>query len=198
MTTGRRLRWRRPGIIRPGYSEELDAIVHNSRHAKEWVAALEQTERTRLAIQSLKVGYNKVFGYYIEVRNTHSEKVPPEYIRKQTLTNAERYITPELKEYESLILNEDERRLVAGAAAISERVRRAYGARRRDPLPGRGAGPVGCVRVAGGSRAEASILPPPDLMTAPPSPSRLGVIRLWSRQAKNRLCPTTRVSLPAS
>ena len=100
-----------PGIIRPGYSEELDAIVHNSRHAKEWVAALEQTERTRLAIQSLKVGYNKVFGYYIEVRNTHSEKVPPEYIRKQTLTNAERYITPELKEYESLILNEDERRL---------------------------------------------------------------------------------------
>ncbi len=101
-----------PGIIRPGYSEELDAIVHNSRHAKEWVAALEQTERTRLDIQSLKVGYNKVFGYYIEVRNTHSEKVPPEYIRKQTLTNAERYITPELKEYESLILNEDERRLV--------------------------------------------------------------------------------------
>ena len=149
-----------PGIIRPGYSEELDAIVHNSRHAKEWVAALEQTERTRLAIQSLKVGYNKVFGYYIEVRNTHSEKVPPEYIRKQTLTNAERYITPELKEYESLILNEDERRLVAGAAAIPERMWRAYGARRRDPLPGRGAGPVGCVRVAGGSRAEASLLPP--------------------------------------
>ena len=100
-----------PGIIRPGYSEELDAIVHNSRHAKEWVAALEQTERTRLNIQSLKVGYNKVFGYYIEVRNTHSDKVPPDYIRKQTLTNAERYITPELKEYESLIFNADERRL---------------------------------------------------------------------------------------
>ena len=100
-----------PGIIRPGYSEELDAIVHNSRHAKEWVAALEDAERTRLNIQSLKVGYNKVFGYYIEVRNTHAEKVPQDYIRKQTLTNAERYITPELKEYESLILNADERRL---------------------------------------------------------------------------------------
>ncbi|MYH63176.1 MAG: DNA mismatch repair protein MutS [Caldilineaceae bacterium SB0675_bin_29] len=100
-----------PGIIRPGYSEELDAIVENSRHAKEWVAALENVERNRLNIPSLKVSYNKVFGYYIEVRNTHAGKVPQEYIRKQTLTNAERYITPELKEYESQILNADERRL---------------------------------------------------------------------------------------
>ncbi len=100
-----------PGIIRPGYSEELDAIVHNSRHAKEWVATLEQAERARLDIKSLKVGYNKIFGYYIEVRHTYTDKVPAEYIRKQTLTNAERYITPELKEYESLILNADERRL---------------------------------------------------------------------------------------
>ncbi len=100
-----------PGFIRPGYSEDLDAIVHNSRHAKEWVASLEQVERDRLDIKSLKVGYNKVFGYYIEVRHTHADKVPQEYIRKQTLTNAERYITPELKEYESLILNADERRL---------------------------------------------------------------------------------------
>ena len=100
-----------PGIIRPGYSEELDAIVENSRHAKEWVAALENVERTRLNIPSLKVGYNKVFGYYIEVRNTHAGKVPEEYIRKQTLTSAERYITPELKEFESQILNADERRL---------------------------------------------------------------------------------------
>ena len=100
-----------PGIIRPGFSPELDAIVENSRHAKEWVAALEQVERKRLDIQSLKVGYNKVFGYYIEVRHTHAEKVPEDYIRKQTLTSAERYITPELKEYESQILNADERRL---------------------------------------------------------------------------------------
>lgn len=99
------------GLIRDGYSEELDSIVYKSRHAKEWVANLERTERERLDIRSLKVGYNKVFGYYIEVTNTHSDKVPDEYIRKQTLTNAERYITPELKEYESLILNADERRL---------------------------------------------------------------------------------------
>ncbi len=100
-----------PGIIRAGYSEELDAIVENNRHAKEWVASLEQVERKRLGIKSLKVGYNKVFGYYIEVTHTHADKVPEEYIRKQTLTNAERYITPDLKEYEALILNADERRL---------------------------------------------------------------------------------------
>ncbi len=100
-----------PGIIRPGYSEELDGIVEGNRHAKEWVAALENAERARLNIPSLKVSYNKVFGYYIEVTNTHAGKVPEDYIRKQTLTNAERYITPELKEYESQILNADERRL---------------------------------------------------------------------------------------
>jgi DNA mismatch repair protein MutS len=100
-----------PGIMRPGYSAELDELLHKSRHAKEWIANLEVTERERLNIKSLKVGYNKVFGYYIEITNVHQEKVPPEYIRKQTTTNAERYITPELKEYETLVLNADERRL---------------------------------------------------------------------------------------
>ena len=99
------------GLIREGYSEELDSIVHKSRHAKDWVANLERSERERLDIKSLKVGYNKVFGYYIEITNTHGDKAPADYIRKQTLSNAERYITPELKEYESLILNADERRL---------------------------------------------------------------------------------------
>jgi DNA mismatch repair protein MutS len=99
------------GIIRQGYHEELDSIVHRSRHAKEWVANLEKSERERLDVKSLKVGYNKVFGYYIEITNTHQNKVPDNYIRKQTLANCERYITPELKEYESLILNADERRL---------------------------------------------------------------------------------------
>ncbi len=99
------------GVICQGYNEELDGIVHRSRHAKEWVANLEKTERERLDIKSLKVGYNKVFGYYIEITNSNRDKAPEEYIRKQTLANAERYITPELKEYESLILNADERRL---------------------------------------------------------------------------------------
>ncbi len=100
-----------PGVIRIDYSGELDELMHKSRHAKDWIANLERTERDRLDIRSLKVGYNRVFGYYIEVTNTHRDKVPTDYIRKQTTTNAERYITPDLKEYESLVLNADERRL---------------------------------------------------------------------------------------
>ncbi|MEZ4861970.1 MAG: DNA mismatch repair protein MutS [Caldilineaceae bacterium] len=100
-----------PGIICAGFSAELDELVHKSRHAKDWIANLERTERERLDIKSLKVGYNKVFGYYIEITHTHTDKVPDDYIRKQTLTNAERYITPDLKEYEALVLNADERRL---------------------------------------------------------------------------------------
>ncbi|HJW84527.1 MAG TPA: DNA mismatch repair protein MutS, partial [Anaerolineae bacterium] len=98
-----------PGLIRPGYSAELDGILNASRNAKEWVANLEKTERQRTGIHALKVGYNKVFGYYIEVTHANTKAVPADYIRKQTLTNAERYITPELKEYETLILNADER-----------------------------------------------------------------------------------------
>jgi len=100
-----------PGVIRTAYSAELDELMDKSRHAKDWIANLERTERDRLDIRSLKVGYNRVFGYYIEVTHTHTDKVPSDYIRKQTMTNAERYITPDLKEYESLVLNADERRL---------------------------------------------------------------------------------------
>ncbi len=97
------------GVIKSGYAEELDNILDASRHAREWIKNLEPQERQRTGISSLKVGYNKVFGYYIEVTNTHSEMVPEDYIRKQTLVRAERYITPELKEYESLVLNAEER-----------------------------------------------------------------------------------------
>ncbi len=97
------------GVIRPGYSGELDDILERSRHAREWIASLESVERKRTGIKSLKVGYNKVFGYYLEVTKANADQVPPEYIRKQTLVNAERYITPELKEYETLVLNAEER-----------------------------------------------------------------------------------------
>lgn len=101
-----------PGVIRPGYRSELDELVERSRFAKDWIVNLERTERERLDIKSLKVGYNKVFGYYIEITHTHGGKrLPDDYIRKQTLANAERYITPELKEYEALVLNADESRL---------------------------------------------------------------------------------------
>jgi DNA mismatch repair protein MutS len=84
-------------------------VVERSRHAREWIANLENVERDRTGIRSLKVGYNKVFGYYIEITHANTSQVPAEYIRKQTLVNAERYITPEMKEYETLVLNAEER-----------------------------------------------------------------------------------------
>jgi DNA mismatch repair protein MutS len=97
------------GIIRPGFSAELDGVIERSRHAREWIANLEAIERERTGIKTLKVGYNKVFGYYLEITHANTEMVPAEYIRKQTLVNAERYITPEMKEYEALVLNAEER-----------------------------------------------------------------------------------------
>jgi len=96
------------GIIRAGYSPELDNIISASQHAREWINGLESAERKRTGIKNLKVGYNKVFGYYIEITRSHNGSVPEDYIRKQTLVNAERYITPELKEYEILVLNAED------------------------------------------------------------------------------------------
>jgi DNA mismatch repair protein MutS len=97
------------GVIKKGFSAELDGVMNSSANAREWVAGLEPRERERTGIASLKVGFNKVFGYYIEVTHANTPLVPADYIRKQTLTNAERYITPDLKEYETLILNAEER-----------------------------------------------------------------------------------------
>ncbi len=97
------------GVIRPGYSAELDGVIETSKHAREWIANLENVERERTGIKTLKVGYNKVFGYYIEISRGAADKAPPHYIRKQTLVNAERFITPEMKEYEALVLNAEER-----------------------------------------------------------------------------------------
>ncbi len=114
------------GVIRPGFSTELDSLRVASRDAKEYVAGLERQERERCGISTLKVGYNKVFGYFLEVSNAHLAKVPEEYIRRQTLVNAERFITPELKEYEALILNADER-LIELESALSRQVCRQVG-----------------------------------------------------------------------
>jgi DNA mismatch repair protein MutS len=96
-------------VIRPGFSPEMDDLKSSSTKARQFIAGLEQRERERTEIKGLKVGYNQVFGYYIEVSKVNVDKVPEEYIRRQTLTNAERYIIPELKEYESLVLNARER-----------------------------------------------------------------------------------------
>ena len=99
------------GVIRPGFNADLDELRRIAAGGKTWIADLQRTERERTGISSLKVGFNSVFGYYIEVTHTHKEKIPANYVRKQTLTNAERYITPELKEYEDKILHAEERML---------------------------------------------------------------------------------------
>ena len=97
------------GMLREGFDPELDELRSLGRRSREWLATFQAREQERSGIPSLKVGFNKVFGYYLEITNTHRERVPAEYIRKQTLRNAERYITPELKEYEERILGADER-----------------------------------------------------------------------------------------
>jgi DNA mismatch repair protein MutS len=97
------------GVIRPGFSEELDSFRTASQNAKQYLANLERQEQEKTGIRSLKVGYNKVFGYYIEISKANLRQAPQHYIRKQTLVNGERFITPELKEYESLILNARDR-----------------------------------------------------------------------------------------
>jgi DNA mismatch repair protein MutS len=95
------------GYIRPGFDTELDEIRGMRAHAKDWIAQFEMTERKRTGIQSLKVRYNRVFGYSIEVTTANLKAVPAHYIRKQTLSNGERYITPDLKEYEAKVLNSE-------------------------------------------------------------------------------------------
>src|SRR5690606_23960263 len=95
--------------IASGVSSELDELRNISNSGKEYLDDLEKRESENTGIPSLKVAFNNVFGYYIEVRNTHKDKVPSEWIRKQTLVNAERYITEELKEYEAKILGAEEK-----------------------------------------------------------------------------------------
>ncbi len=126
------------GVIRPGFNADLDELRSVAFGAKDWIARLQQTERERTGISSLKVGFNNVFGYYLEITNTHKDKVPADYLRKQTLANAERYITPALKEYEDKVMHAEERILqletelfqeiraavALSAAAIQENARR--------------------------------------------------------------------------
>ena len=122
-------------VIREGFSPELDELKRTSRDARGVIAGLEQRERDRTGIKGLKVGYNQVFGYYIEVSNANKSQVPSDYVRRQTLVNAERYIVPELKDYESKVLNAREQieqlerslyrrvcdQVSAAAAAIGDR-----------------------------------------------------------------------------
>ena len=97
------------GVIRDGFSPDLDQLKAASQQARSFIAGLEQRERDRTGIRNLRVGYNQVFGYYLEVSRSHQGRVPDDYIRRQTLANGERYVVPELKEYESQVLNARER-----------------------------------------------------------------------------------------
>src|SRR5439155_3601069 len=96
-------------LIRQGFDANLDELRRGSSEGKEWIARLQQEEIERTGISSLKVRFNSVFGYYIEVTRSNLDKVPPHYIRKQTIANGERFITPELKEVEGKILGAEER-----------------------------------------------------------------------------------------
>jgi DNA mismatch repair protein MutS len=133
------------GIIRDSWSDALHTIVEEAREARAWIAGLEERERTRTGIPSLRVRFNRVFGYGIEVTHAHTARVPAEYIRRQTLTGAERYVTPELKDYESRVLGADERRRRLEyelfedirrrvAARAGDLIRTARGAARLDVL----------------------------------------------------------------
>jgi DNA mismatch repair protein MutS len=101
---------REGGIIKPGFDQGLDELIRTSQEGKDWIARLETKERKATGINSLKVGFNKVFGYYIEVSKTHMKAVPAHYVRKQTLVNGERYITEDLKTYEAKVLGAEDQR----------------------------------------------------------------------------------------
>ena len=109
-------------VIAPGVNEELDELRKIARHGKDYLLEVQQREIERTGISSLKIGFNNVFGYYLEVRNTYKDAVPEEWIRKQTLVNAERYITEELKEYEQKILGAEERIYALEAQIYAELV----------------------------------------------------------------------------
>ncbi len=115
------------GVIKPGYSEELDRLRQVGLSGAHWLAEFQAAEIQRTGIPTLKVGYNRVFGYYLEVTHAHAQRVPPDYVRKQTLKNAERYITPALKQHEVEVLSAEERAL-ALEAQLFEEVRGAVAA----------------------------------------------------------------------
>ncbi len=148
---------REGGLIRPGFNEDVDRLREAGSRGKQWVAALEEQERERTGIKSLKVGFNKVFGYYIEVTRPNLALVPDDYERKQTLANAERFITPALKEQEALILNAEDR-VVELEYELFVELRERVAARTGDiqaVAPPSGA--AGRIRVAGPRRGGASL-----------------------------------------
>ena len=185
------------GIVRDGWNAELDDLRSVSRSGKGFIAQLEKRERERTGIGSLKVRYNKVFGYYIEVTKPNLAQVPADYMRKQTLVNSERFLTPELKEYEEKVLHAEERIGVLEHRLFLE-VRETRG--QGDPAPAedrrrrrRARRPAGPGRV----RRPPRLRPPGRSTTATPCASRPAATRSSRRARPSPSSPTTSRSTPA-
>ena len=185
------------GFVRPGVSAELDELHAISNGGREGLATIEQRERERTGIASLKIKSNSVFGFYIEVTRSHLGRVPDDYIRKQTVANAERFVTAELGDYEAKILNADERRVIALELEIFTAL--------RDEVAG---GRPGCWRWRRAWRRWtcwrrwprwriAGLLPPPDRRFGPDRHRRWPASWWWSACARRAAsCPTMSGSIP--
>ncbi len=177
------------GIIREGFDAELDELISLSREGKDWIAKLEAQERRATGINTLKVRYNKVFGYYLEVSKANLHLVPPHYIRKQTLVNAERFITADLKDYESRVLGAEEIRVKREAELFLDLRRRLGQETPRLKQVARALGLLDVLSGSGRTGGRAPLLPPPpdsraaaDHQAGPPPGHRAAA-------ARRRLCP---------
>ena len=183
-------------IIRETWNDALGALVNDAAEARRFLAGLEERERARTGLSSLRVRFNRVFGYGIEVTHAQAARVPAEYVRRQTLTGAERYITPELKEYEAKVLGAEERRRRLEYELFDD-VRAPGGGARGRPAGHRAR--AGHARRRGrtgrgGPRARATC--DRSWTTAPCSTSSRGAIRCWRRAPGSRSRPTTWRSTP--
>ena len=178
------------GVIKSGFSAELDGVIERSRHAREWIANLEAVERERTGIKTLKVGYNKIFGYYLEVTHANAELVPAEYIRKQTLVNAERYITPEMKEYEALVLNAEESIHDIEIRIFHQVCEQLAGLLKTSAGNSTGDCRAGCLILTGRGCRSSEIMSVPEVVAEDVLEIHEGGILSWSITLKRRtLCP---------
>ena len=153
------------GIIRPGFSAELDCSHRSLPTCPRMDRQPGKLERERTGIKTLKVGYNKVFGYYIEITHSNTDQAPPEYIRKQTLVNAERYITPEMKEYETLVLNAEERIHEIEVRLFKQVCNQLAASSARPDGNSSQSGRIGCARIPGRNRCSHTATRSPKLMS---------------------------------
>ena len=182
-------------IIRETWSEALAALVNDAAEARRWIAGLEERERARTGLSSLRVRFNRVFGYGIEVTHAQAARAPAEYVRRQTLAGAERYVTPELKEYEAKVLGAEER---GAGSSTSCSTTSAAGWRRGPPIcwPPRGRWPPSMSWPGWPRSPTRAATCGPSWTTAACSTSSRDAIRCWRRAPGSRSRPTTWRSTP--